>query len=69
LDNTSTALLGKCLAAREEGADFPTVWHDILKGHPLVKGLPVQRDGGLEIALITGQRLIYDSDTHDFSIG
>ena len=57
-------LLQHCIAVRQEGADFPTIWQTVLRYHPLVVGSPVQRiiDGNpaLEIALITGQRLICD---------
>ncbi len=57
-------LLQQCVAARVSGADFPTVWQNILRNHPLVIGPPIQRLEGqapvLEIRLITGQRLIYD---------
>ncbi len=57
-------LLELCVAAKRSGADFPTVWQTILRGHPLVVGPPVSRlDGGaaiLEVSLINGQRLIHD---------
>ena len=57
-------LLSRCVAAREGGANFPSIWNTILKGHPLVFGPPVQamREGQArrEIKLITGQRLIFD---------
>jgi hypothetical protein len=69
LDRTSRGLLEKCIAASRDGADFPTIWHGIIKSHPLVIGPPVQRvSGGLEIVLISGQRLLYDSDKNEFSI-
>jgi hypothetical protein len=45
------------------GADFPTIWHTIIKGHSAVGGIPVQGvdDSGktfVEIPLLTGQSLI-----------
>jgi hypothetical protein len=65
-------LLETCVSARLAGADFPTIWRDILKYHPLVVGLPpIQRidDNGpkIEIQLITGKSLMFDSK--GFSIG
>ncbi len=57
-------LLESCIAAKRAGADFPTVWQTILRGHPLVVGPPVSRlDGGvaiLEVSLINGQRIVHD---------
>ena len=57
-------LLNTCAAAKEAGADFPTIWQTILKSHPLVIGPPVQRLEGheavLEICLINGQRIVLD---------
>ena len=57
-------LLQSCVAAKHAGADFPTVWQTILRGHPLVIGPPVSRlDGGaaiLEVSLIDGQRIVHD---------
>jgi hypothetical protein len=57
-------ILQQCVTARQEGADFPTIWNTILKRHPLVSGPPVQAmhegQARLEIMLITGQRLIFD---------
>jgi len=59
-------LLQSCIAAKRNGADFPTVWQTILRGHPLVMGPPVQRlDEGvasLEISLINGQRIVHDQN-------
>jgi hypothetical protein len=58
-------LLATCNAARLAGQDFPTIWINILKGHPLVIGAPVQQMDGnapyLTIPLILGQKLIYNS--------
>ena len=57
-------LVERCIAVRNAGADFPTVWDTVLRRHPLVNGIPAQtiNDGRiqLEIRLITGQRLIHD---------
>ena len=48
--------------------DFPTLWHEVLKSDPLVIGPPVQtvRDGRIrmEIRLITGAAIAFDSDTN-----
>jgi hypothetical protein len=60
----ATNLLEECTAAKEAGADFPTIWQTILKSHPLVMGPPVQRLEGrepvLEVSLINGQRIVLD---------
>lgn len=54
-------LLQLCSSARDQGADFPTVWRTVLRGHGLVAGMPIQMaaDGcvWLEIPLTTGHRL------------
>jgi hypothetical protein len=58
-------LLSACTAARKAGADFPTIWADVLKSHALVLGPP--RQGGdvaaptLEIRLLNGQSLVFRS--------
>jgi hypothetical protein len=66
---TSSGLLRQCMAAIEAGKDFPTIWHSILKGHPLVTGVPVQADlDRLEIRLLTHQNLVFDSAAKTFSI-
>jgi hypothetical protein len=66
-------LVCACLVAKARGADFPTVWRTILKAHPMVLGIPVQTitetRAQLEVALITGERLIYDSDHDDYTLG
>jgi hypothetical protein len=55
----------RCVRATREGADFPTVWEIVLRGHSLVVGQPVQsvEDGRacLKICIITGQWLVFDS--------
>jgi hypothetical protein len=70
---TANDLLIRCNAAARRGADFPAVWKSILRGHPLVVGSPVQTvtddmRSQLEIRLINGQRLIYDSAAKQYSV-
>lgn len=61
-----------CTDVVRKGDDFPTIWQTLLKGHPLVEGIPRQKlDGNrsiLEISLITGERLVYDGDARRFSL-
>jgi hypothetical protein len=61
---TANDLVLKCTAMARTGADFPTVWDAVLKGHALVGGLPIQSFDEelpqLEIQLINGQRLVYN---------
>jgi hypothetical protein len=68
----SDHLLAKCAASIGSGDDFPTIWQTILRGHPLVLGPPVQGVSGgrlrLEVFLITGQRLVFDSTSKEFSL-
>lgn len=49
--------------------DFPTLWHEVLKPHPLVIGPPVQtvRDGQIrmEVRLITGAAIAFDTNTNE----
>lgn len=56
-------LLNACNAKKNKGADFPTIWKDILKGHPYVAGSPIQDRGEdgpiLRVPLITGQVLVF----------
>ncbi|MGA2125144.1 MAG: hypothetical protein ABSG76_03230 [Xanthobacteraceae bacterium] len=70
--DTATDLVRFCVAARRAGADFPTIWHTLLKGHPLVAGIPIQSlDGArsiLEIPLITGHRITYEPDLREFGL-
>ena len=48
--------------------DFPTLWNEVLKPHPLVIGPPVQtvRDGRvrMEVRLITGAAVAFDTETN-----
>jgi len=47
--------------------DFPTLWNEVIKPHPMVIGPPVQtvRDGRirLEVRLITGNAIVFDTAT------
>ncbi len=49
-----------------KGNDFPTVWGTVLKGNALVDGIPQSNlEGtrpGLEVRLITGERLVFDGE-------
>ena len=60
---TAHDLLHLCRAARLGGADFPTIWNEILKYHVLVTGSPVQggdvANPSLEVRLLTGQNLVF----------
>ena len=73
MKQTSAELLTRCLAASRNGADFPALWHSVLKGHVLVVGPPVNsvRAGRitLEVPLITGQRLVFDSSSSGLTLG
>jgi hypothetical protein len=73
MKETSAELLTRCLAASRNGADFPAIWHSVLKGHTLVVGAPVNsvRAGHitLEVPLITGQRLVFDSSSSELALG
>ena len=61
-------LVAQCRAAQAAGADFPTLWHQVLRPSPLVMGPPVQtvRDGRirLEIRLVTGSAIVFDTDSN-----
>ena len=61
------ALIEQCRAAHAGGADFPTLWNEVLKSHPLVIGPPVNtvRDGRIrrEVRLITGSAIAFDTET------
>jgi len=65
---TKAALPDRCHAGRRAGMDFPTLWHEVLKPHPLVIGPPVQtvRDGRIrmEVHLLTGGAIAFDTDTN-----
>ena len=63
MTNIVTRLLNACNAERNKGADFPTIWKNVLKVHPYVAGSPIQGSGEdgpiLKIPLITGQVLVF----------
>ena len=71
-EDTASDLLRKCVAARRDGAEFPTVWNLVLKGHALVVGRPIQEFEGervhLKIRLITGQWLVFDSASKEYIV-
>ena len=56
-------LLARCNQAQKEGKDFPAVWNGILRGHPLILGLPIQvmidQTPQLKIQLLNGQFLCF----------
>jgi hypothetical protein len=56
-------LLERCRTAHVAGLDFPTIWNQIVRTHPLVLGLPVQVITGsepqLRMQLINGQSLCF----------
>lgn len=59
----------ECADALDIGVDFPEIWHTILKGHPLVVGIPIQAaPDRLDIPLIHHQRLIFDSANKRFTL-
>ena len=62
---TKYQLMDSCRAGKAAGMDFPTIWHNILKPHPLVMGPPVStvRDGRIrmEVRLIAGGVIAFDS--------
>ena len=65
----ASALIERCRAAQAAGMDFPTLWMEVLKSHPLVIGPPVHtvRDGRIrrEVRLITGSTIAFDTDTNE----
>jgi hypothetical protein len=74
MTETANSLMLKCTVLAETGADFPTVWETVLKGHALVVGPPVQifddqMRPQLEIGLMNGQRLIYSASNEYFVLG
>ena len=56
-------LLARCRAAHGAGSDFPTIWNQIVRTHPLVLGLPIQvmigSEPQLRVQLINGQSLCF----------
>jgi hypothetical protein len=70
---TANDLVLKCTAMARTGADFPSVWDAVLKGHALVAGPPIQifddeERPQLEIRLINGQRLVYISASREYFV-
>lgn len=65
-------LVRRCNEAMSGGADFPTIWHEIIKGHPLVASRPIQRHDGtrayLEIRMLNGQSLVLPADSKTFQL-
>jgi hypothetical protein len=65
-------LLRKCNEAMRGGIDFPTMWHTVIKLHPTVAGVPVQRSDGdrtyLEIPLLRGDCLVVDMERRTVSL-
>ena len=71
--DTVNYLVFKCTAVARNGADFPTVWDAVLKGHALVVGPPIQTFDDeerpqFEIRLINGQRLVYNSESNEYFV-
>ena len=70
---TSNELRAWCAGAIRRGADFEAVWTHILKYNSLVCGQPRQRAQAshpmVEVALATGERLMYDQSTREFWLG
>ena len=68
----SDELVRACTAAADDGADFPAVWRSLLKGHPFVAGLPVQRivEGApvLQVPLLSGESIIVGPGRADYKI-
>jgi hypothetical protein len=69
---TAWDLARKCSLAAADGADFPNVWNSVLKPHPTVAGLPVQRIDGsrsfLDIPLMSGHRIVYEAERKAYTV-
>jgi hypothetical protein len=65
-------LLRKCNDAMRSGVDFPTLWHTVIRPHPTVAGVPIQRSDGdriyLEIPLLRGDYLVVDTERRTVSL-
>jgi hypothetical protein len=65
-------LATNCTDMVRRGADFPTIWEGRLKRHALIDGIPRQIHEGnrnlLEIRLITGESLVFDTDAKKFTV-
>lgn len=61
-----------CTELMRKGNDFPTVWTTLLRSHSLVNGIPESRYEGkrpvLVIRLVTGERLLFDSESKKISV-
>ena len=61
MNDPGLVLLNLCNAARQEGADFPTIWNGMLKGNGIVAGVPGARSTPfgpvVEVPLTTGEHL------------
>jgi hypothetical protein len=72
MSTTSIDLARNCNEAMRNGVDFPTLWHMIIKPHPTVIGVPVQRlDGNrtyLEVPLLRGDWLVVDTEARTVSL-
>ncbi len=65
-------LARQCTELVRKGNEFSTVWSTLLKSHTLVEGIPRQRlernRSLLDIPLITGENLVFDSDVKEFRV-
>jgi len=65
-------LARSCTDAIRKGINFPSVWYRLIKGHPLVEGIPRERIEGerslLDIPLATGERLVFDRAANGFRL-
>jgi hypothetical protein len=61
MDAPARALLNLCNAARQDGADFSTIWNGMLKRNRMVAGVPTSRSTQfgpvLAVPLTTGEHL------------
>jgi hypothetical protein len=71
-EERSRDLAALCTELVRKGGDFPTVWTTVLKRNSLVNGIPESKFEGtravLEIQLVTGERLVFDSESKKFSL-
>jgi hypothetical protein len=62
-----------CNELVRKGEDFLTVWNTVLRGNAVVAGIPQSRLEGkrpvLEVWLITGERLVFDSQAKEWTGG
>lgn len=72
MSTSSECLLQSCNDAMRDGVDFPTLWHTVIKPHPAVVGVPVQRLEGnrtyLEVPLLRGDWLVVDTESRTVSL-